>query len=192
MSRHSEKGDIKMSVDKNKVVSYFLKGLNKIEDGVYTENILSGDLSKLSYSMVKTALENGKKIGAKQVDICLYYTWDYAKLRKKDYPDAEGVVAVRVKGINHSHIEKIGEAFQRIETLTAITRNSGNPVDYVLLANEEGIKAVEVNESNEQIAENSKDTTTKYILEQSYNDIPRDEGYIAFCNGASEDAGMER
>ncbi len=183
-----------MSIDKNKVVGYYLKSQNKLQDGVYTENIMSGDLSKLSLSMVDSALKNGENVGAKQVDICLYYTWDYAKLRKKNYPEAEGVVAVRVKGRIHPHIERnyIKEAFQRFEHMTALQRNGGKPVDVVLVANEEGIKVVEVNEANERIAENSKDTTTKCILEQNYNDIPRDEEYIAFCKNASEEAGMER
>lgn len=181
-----------MSIDKNKVVAYYLKERSKLENGVYTEHILSGDLSKLSWSMIDTALKNGEKVGAKQVDICLCYTWDYAKLRKKAYPDAEGIVAVRVKGKVHSNVEKTKQVFQRFETLTSLSRNGGKSLDVVILANEEGIKAVEVDETNEQVAENSKDTTTKHILEQNYNDIPRDENYIAFYNSASEESGMER
>ncbi len=184
-----------MSVDKNKVIEYYLKSQNKVENGVYTENILSGDLSKLSMSMIKSAAQKGEEQNAEQVNICLSHMLEYAKLRKKNYPDAEGVVAIRLEGKTFTNInnEFIQEYVKRFEnTVSSLTRKHGLSKDVVILANEEGLLTVEVNEENEQIAENSMDTTTKYILEQNYNNIPRDENYIAFCNGASEEMGMER
>ena len=184
-----------MSVDKNKVIEYYLKGQNKVEDGVYTENILSGDLSKLSMSMIKSAVKNGEEMGAEKVNICLCNMYEYAKLRKKNYPDAEGVVAVRLKGktfenINNDLIQEYVKRFE--DRVSSLPRKHGLSKDVVILANEEGLKAVEVTEANEKIAENSMDITTKSILKENYNDIPRDETYIAFCNAAFEEMGMER
>lgn len=184
-----------MSVDKNKVIEYYLKGKNKVENGVYTENILSGDLSKLSIAMIKTAVKNGEEKGAEKVNIALCNMYEYAKLRKKNYPDAEGVVAIRLKGkvfenINNEFIQAFVRRFEK--SGASLPRTGGKETDVVIVANEEGLKAVEVNESNEQVAENSMDTTTKYILEQNYNNIPHDDAYIEFCGKSAEEMGMER
>lgn len=182
-----------MSVDKNKVVEYYLKKQNKVTDGVYTENILCGDHNALSVPMIKIAMQHAVENNAENINICLCSVLEYAKLKKKSHPNAEGTVAIRLEGKVIRDIERgiVRDFVERYDgSCTMLPRYHGKKMDVVLVANEEGVKAVAVDETNEQVAENSNDTTTKHILEMNYNSIPRDEEYIAFCNNC--DMGMER
>ena len=179
-----------MSINKYKAIEYYLKKHNKVENGVYTENILSGNLDIITPSMIKTANKNAKELGADKVNIRLCNALEKVSLKKKSFPEAEGVIAVRIKGKVFENIEKdtITHFAEKYDGKgVSLSRKIGKEQDFVLVASEDGVKAVEVNEETEQIAENSKDTTTRHILEENYNKIEQDEDFISFCNSAVEE-----
>ena len=187
---YSTKGDFEMSVNKYKAIEYYLKKHNKVENGVYTENILCGNLDMITPSMITSANKKAKELGAKKVNIRLCNALEKVCLKKKKYPEAEGVIAIRLKGKVFENIEKETIAYfaERYDGKgVTLPRRTGKEQDVVLLASEDGVKAVEVNEETEQIAENSKDTTTKHILEENYNSIEKDEDFINFCNSDKQE-----
>ena len=69
-----------MSVNKYKAIEYYLKKHNKVENGVYTENILCGNLDMITPSMITSANKKAKELGAKYIFLDDGFRFHFKKL----------------------------------------------------------------------------------------------------------------